>query len=91
MADAINGTYELLGGYFIFLHIRALCRDKDVKGVSWSAVCFFTTWGYWNLFYYPYLNQYLSFVGGVAIAITNTTWLALIIYYKRHPKTNLTP
>lgn len=83
MADAINGLYELFGGYFIFLHILKLLKDKEVKGVSWVAVMYFSSWGYWNLFYYPHLNQYMSFIGGIVIAITNTAWLYLIFYYRR--------
>lgn len=83
MADAINGMYELCGGYFILLHILQLLKDKEIKGVSWLAVFYFTTWGYWNLFYYPHLGQFISFAGGIAIAAANTFWLYLIFHYKK--------
>jgi hypothetical protein len=85
LPDAINGTFELLGGVFIYLSIIKVCRDKRVAGVSWLHVGFFAAWGVWNLFYYPYLDQWLSFIGGIGIVATNTVYLALLIYYSRRP------
>ncbi len=80
-ADMINGTLELAGGLFILLSVVKLHRDKQVKGVSWVHVCFFAGWGYWNLFYYPHLDQWVSFTGGVFIVVTNTVWLGQMLYY----------
>lgn len=82
--DIINGIYELLGGFFIILHIIRLCIDKMVSGVSLYSVIYFTSWGYWNIFYYPYLKQTMSFIGGIFIAIANTIWVALLIYYSKN-------
>jgi ABC-type transport system involved in cytochrome c biogenesis permease subunit len=79
--DAINGAYELCGGFFLLANCIRLYKDKEVKGVNlWSAV-FFSTWSWWNLYYYPSLNQWCSFYGGLIIAITNATWSALALYY----------
>lgn len=83
--DIINGLFEALGGLFVFNHCRAVIRDKDVKGVSIISVIFFSAWGYWNLFYYPHLNQLWSFVGGIVIVSANTIWWILLIkYWKRN-------
>lgn len=79
--DLINGAFELLGGLFICLHIHKVFMDKSVAGVSWHAVAFFTVWSIWNLVYYPALGQRLSYWGGIAVAIANTVWLGLLIYY----------
>ena len=79
--DLINGTFETLGGFAVLGHIRALLRDKQVKGVSWPVVVFFCLWGYWNLFYYPHLGQWYSFLGGMWLALTNTVWVAVMVYY----------
>jgi hypothetical protein len=79
--DLINGTFEACGMFFILLSIIKLGREKKVRGVSWIHVGFFATWGYWNLYYYPHLNQWMSFFGGLGIVITNTWWLAQLIYY----------
>lgn len=82
MPDLINGTLEACGALFIFLSVRKLYQDKCVRGVSWLHAGFFAVWGYWNLFYYPHLDQWFSFFGGVAIVATNTFWLAQLIYYR---------
>lgn len=81
--DIVNGLYEFLGAPFIVLSILRLAKDKKVHGVSWVHVGFFTSWGFWNLFYYPHLGQWCSFAGGVAIVVANSFWLGQLIYYKR--------
>lgn len=81
--DVINGAFELLGGLTTGLNIRALMRDKQVRGVDWRLTFFYTAWGLWNLFYYPHLGQWASFAGGVVIVAGNLVWLALVIHYRR--------
>ncbi|KKL45911.1 hypothetical protein LCGC14_2350840, partial [marine sediment metagenome] len=63
-ADFINGAFELLGAVAIFGHVRRVLKDKAVAGVSILSVCFFASWGLWNLYYYPSLGQWVSFWGG---------------------------
>jgi len=79
--DIVNGSYELLGAPFIILSIINLYKCKKVRGISWLHPAFFTSWSYWNLYYYPHLNQWLSFVGGLAISIATTVWLWMMVYY----------
>lgn len=79
--DLINGALEMCGAWFILLSVRRLHRDRLVRGVSWVGVCFFAFWGYWNLFYYPQLDQYFSFYGTIGMVIANTTWMCQLIYY----------
>lgn len=84
--DLINGLFEVFGGAAVLGHCWQLLKDKQVKGVNMLSCFFFTAWGYWNLFYYPHLNQWLSFAGGILIVLGNTLWLGLIIKYKRLEK-----
>ena len=79
--DIINGLFECFGGVFILQNIRKILKDKMVRGADWRVMTFFTVWGYWNLYYYPFLDQWWSFAGGVAIVITNTIYSSLMIYY----------
>ncbi|WP_321471060.1 hypothetical protein [uncultured Paludibaculum sp.] len=79
--DLINGAFELWGGVFIFLNILQLLRDKQVKGIHWGSSLFFTSWGVWNLWYYPHLGQWASFAGGAVICGLNVVWLFLRIRY----------
>lgn len=80
--DFINGVFELLGSVAIFAHVRRIRRDKKVAGVDWRATLFMSLWGYWNLFYYPQLDQWFSFVGGLAIVAGNTAWLYYLLKYR---------
>jgi len=79
--DITNGAYELLGGAFILFHCLRLLKDKKVRGVSFIATLFFTSWGFWNLYYYPFLDQWCSFIGGIGIVSMNTLWVGLMIHY----------
>ena len=81
--DNINGIYELFGGLFILLHCLKLYKHKKVRGVSVASVIFFTSWGVWNLYYYPSLGQWSSFFGGLGIVFFNALHIYLLIYYIR--------
>ena len=83
--DLINGTFESVGGLFIALSVRRLAKDKLVKGVSWVHAAFFSSWGYWNLYYYPHLEQWFSFYGGALLVAVNTIWLLQMWYYLTYP------
>lgn len=80
--DMINGLFEFAGGGMILNHARVLYRDKMVRGVSKFSTAVFSSWGFWNLFYYPSLDQWWSFAGGCTIVIANCLWLALMFHYK---------
>lgn len=86
--DFINGSFEVCGGFFILLSIYKLHKEKKVRGVHWAPVLFFTAWGIWNIYYYPHLGQWISFLGGLFIALMNMTWLTQLIYYILKEKKN---
>lgn len=52
-----------------------------MRGVDWRVTAFFAIWGGWNLYYYPSLGQWASFMGGVVIVTTNIIWLLLALHY----------
>ena len=79
--DLVNGCFGVLAGFMVFLHCIKLYKDKMVKGVSLTACIFFTSWGFWNLYYYPHLNQWFSFIGGLLTVSVNTLWVSMMIYY----------
>ena len=79
--DSTNGIFEILGSLFVWRHCYRLLQDRQVKGVSWVATLFFSLWGWWNIYYYPHLGQWASFVGGLCIVSANTIWLSMMIYY----------
>lgn len=81
--DLINGLFELLGALLMLMDCRRMYIDKGLHGVSvWPRV-FFTSWGWWNLFFYPALGQWLSFWGGVLMIVVQMAWMGQYIYYQR--------
>lgn len=83
MTDLINGIFESVASLFILLHVLKLYRDKEVKGVALTPFFFFTLWGFWNLIYYPSVNCWYSFFGGIAVVLVNTIYTGMLMYYSR--------
>jgi hypothetical protein len=81
--DLINGLFEFAGSLFIWRSILLLHRQRMVRGVSLLTTGFFAAWGVWNLYYYPNLDQWLSFAGGLSIVTANLIWVGQILYYLR--------
>lgn len=79
--DIVNGLFEFAGGVFILNHCRVLYRAKKVNGVSIISTIFFLAWGLWNLFYYPSLQQWFSFYGGIFLASSNILWISMMLHY----------
>ena len=84
--DLTNGVFESCGCFFVFLNVLRTLKDKEVKGVNPIAITYFTAWGFWNCYYYPFLGQWASFIGGSSIALMNTVWVVLLFYYLRKEK-----
>ena len=84
--DIINGSFEFVGACILWLNVIAIRRDKQLIGYNAKTTMFFSAWGAWNLLYYPSLDQWFSFVGGIAIFAVNSIWLFYVYYYKAHPE-----
>jgi hypothetical protein len=82
--DVVNALFELVGALFQVKNTFQIYKDKQVKGVYWPGWVFFTAWGYWNIFYYPSLNQTWSFIAGIIMAAANTAWVSMAWYYSRN-------
>lgn len=73
--DFINGiVFELGLGSLVWFDVAAIRRDLCLRGRSGKVAGLFLVWSTWNLWYYPHLGQWLSFVGGVSVMISNGTW-----------------
>lgn len=82
--DATNAAFEIGGSVFTWVNVRALFRDKMVRGVRIEATVLFTIWGAWNCVWYPHLGQWLSFFGGLFIFFANIAWIVLALKYRRN-------
>jgi hypothetical protein len=79
--DLINGIFEAGLAVFLWKGVLVLRTDKKVKGFYWPTVAWTTAWGLYNLYFYPHLDQWFSFTGGVAVVLVNITWLAHVGLY----------
>ncbi len=84
--DQFNGLFEVTGACMLGKNVWQLHKDKLVRGVHWLPTLFFGSWGIWNLYYYPHLNQWWSFTGGLAIVSVNIIWFSQMIYYRNGGK-----
>jgi hypothetical protein len=82
--DIINGCFELTAGLLCWFNVRKLLRDRRIHGIYWPVQAFFAAWGWWNLYYYPSLCQWVSFTGGVFLVLGNTIWVLLALKFRRN-------
>jgi len=79
--DLVNGLLELIGAALLMGNVKAIRESKCLRGVRWYPVAFFSIWGFWNLFFYRHLDQWLSFTGACCMVIANCLWLVHVGYY----------
>ena len=84
--DKINATFEMLGGCFLWLSVRALYRARGFKGVHWAQMTLYTLWGAFNLWFYPAIGQWWSFAFGINVFLANFTWAIMAIYFHMKAK-----
>lgn len=82
--DLFNGLFEFGGSIMLWRNVYQLYKDKMVRGVHWGPTLFFFTWGLWNLFYYPHLDQWWSFAGGLSIVTANGVWAFQMLKYRKN-------
>lgn len=81
--DMINAGFEAGAGFAVLHHCWKLYQHKAARGVSAPAVMFFTLWGLWNIFFYPYLGQFWSFIGGIFVTLANALYVAMLVRYAK--------
>jgi len=81
LPDLINGGFEMGTGLAAWHGAWCLYRDKRMLGFSKFIMPWVTAWGFWNLYYYPHLAQWLSFIGGVVVVSGNALFVALMLNY----------
>lgn len=82
--DLINAAFSYSGVVAIGLSIAKLCRDRKVAGVHWGMVAFFFSCGCWQMYYYPYLEQWYSAAGAALTAVVNGLYLVLILKWRNN-------
>lgn len=80
--DLINGLIQLIGAGFTWRNFLQLHRDRVLAGVYWPTTAFFSAWGFWNLYYFPALDQWFSLAGGILLVAGNLAWVVVAIDVK---------
>lgn len=81
--DTVNGVFEFGGSIFTWMNVRRVVLDRGYAGVYVPGIVFFAGWGLWNLFYYPFLHQWVSFLGGLSIVLSNLAWVTALLWFGR--------
>lgn len=63
-------------------NVRALLRDKTVKGCSLFPTYIFLATNLYEAYYFNHINQPLATFGSWAMAVVNVTWLGLAHWYR---------
>jgi hypothetical protein len=79
--DNLNMLFELGGAAMVGMSLFKLHKDKKVRGIHWAQILFFTSWGWWNLWFYPAVSMWHSFEACVAVTGVNTWYLIAMWYY----------
>jgi hypothetical protein len=82
--DVFNALFEFGGSIVGFINVAKLIKDKAVKGVYYPVWIFYTLWGFWNLYYYPSVDCWYSFLGGLFLVLSNLIWVILAIKYRHN-------
>jgi hypothetical protein len=85
--DIVNGAS--LGALLVLNHCRGVLPDKAGAGVSVFSVALFTTWGFWNLYFYPSLGQWMSFSAienPKSSGLRPVTWMIMRSWDTRRPE-----
>lgn len=82
--DLITCGFDLMFFYSGIQNIRALYRDKIVKGFDWRNMILFVSFNVWSIFViYPSANLILANVLNVAFLCTQLTWIGMYLYYRK--------
>ena len=77
MTDAITSLFQIGAIVFLIINILQLNKDKELKGINIWMIIYFTVWSYWSIYMYVELDQFLSALMSIGIAVAYTIWLFL--------------
>lgn len=81
--DQINAVFETAGALLTWMNVRQVWKDRGYAGVYLPAIILFTSWGFWNLWYYRHLSQWWSVAATVVMVSANVSWTALMLKFGR--------
>lgn len=84
VGDLINAVYEAGASLAVLNHCRVINLHKKVAGTSIASTVFFTSWGFWNMYYYHSLGQMFSWGAGFTVCAANCYYVYLLLKYRKN-------
>lgn len=81
--DHINAVFEVVGSVAVWLNFAAIVKDKGYAGTRIPMMTFFTSWGFWNLYFYGHLLQWWSLCGSLLLTGGNCAVVAAMLHFGR--------
>jgi hypothetical protein len=79
--DAVVALFEAVSAVFICVSIRQLHKDKKVRGVSPWMIGFFGAWGWWNTYWYIFIDAPYAWWAGWSVVLSNTFYTLQMVYW----------
>ena len=81
--DLINAAFEVFGSLATWGTFAAIRKDKGYAGIRLPIMAFFTSWGFWNLYFYAHLIQWVSLVASLSLTGGNVAVIIAMLWYGR--------
>jgi len=84
--DLVNSLFFVIPAIAMWLNVYKLVKDKEIKGVKLIPAYCFSASTLWGMYYYYQIGQIGSFLTITFMAMGNTTWTSLAVYYTYRKK-----
>jgi hypothetical protein len=81
--DHVNAAFEVAGSVAVWMNFLAILKDRGYAGTRIPMMAFFTSWGFWNLYYYSHLLQWYSLYASLLLTGGNCAVVSAMLYFGR--------
>ena len=82
MIDQVTSWFNIGAIIILWLNIRCLLRDKQLKGYSIYAACYFASWALWGIYMYWKIDLIWSMIASCVLLAAYICWIGLILWYR---------
>lgn len=80
-AEQVLTVFFIACSAICWLNVRALYRDKTVKGVSIVPTCVFIATNIYEAWYFHHIHQFWAVFGSLSMLVVNLLWIILFLWY----------
>jgi hypothetical protein len=81
--DMANAAFEVCGALAVWANFAAILKDKGYAGTRIPMMIFFTSWGFWNLYFYAHLIQWVSLYASLLLTSGNVAVVSAMAWFGR--------